>query len=59
MTKIKFSCAIKYNGKTYPAYEPFNIDDDDVEALRKEGGTIIETEKTKKEASKKGKSKSK
>ena len=52
MARMSFPTAVKYNGVNYNAREPFTVKDSDVEELRKKGGWVLESKKTKKETSK-------
>ena len=42
MVKVQFVNSVKYNGKLYPAYTPFDAADKDAEHLIKSGAIIIE-----------------
>ena len=41
MTTLKFDRSVKYQGVRYAAHEVFNVEDADVEDLRKAGATVI------------------
>lgn len=44
MAKVYFSTAVKYNGTKYPANTPFEVNDADIENLKKAGGWVIPSE---------------
>ena len=41
MAKIKFVNTVKYKGEYHPAHSPFEVDDNDVEALIQKGAIVI------------------
>ena len=44
MAKMCFPTAVKYGGKKYPANAPFEVNDADIENLKKAGGWVISSE---------------
>lgn len=44
MTTIKFSKSVKYNGVRYAAHEAFKVADEDVNALKEAGATVLSVE---------------
>ena len=44
MAKVYFSTAVKYNETKYPANTPFEVNDADIENLKKAGGWVISSE---------------
>lgn len=40
MVKMHFPTAVKYNGKDYNAFVPFDVKDADVPELERKGGVI-------------------
>ena len=44
MAKMYFHTAVKYGGKKYPANAPFEVNDADIENLKKAGGWVISSE---------------
>ena len=44
MTTVKFDRSVKYQGIRYAAHESFQVDDSDVEQLKKAGATVLSVE---------------
>ena len=44
MTTIKFDKSVKYQGVRYAAHEAFQVEDNDVEELKKAGATVLSVE---------------
>lgn len=44
MTTIKFDKSVKYRGVRYAAHEAFQVEDNDVEELKKAGATVLSVE---------------
>lgn len=45
MAKIHFTFPVKYNKVVYGAYQPFEVAEEDVALLVKQGGILMETPK--------------
>lgn len=44
MTTVKFDRSVKYQGVRYAAHEAFQVNDSDVEELKKAGATVLSVE---------------